>query len=173
MGFRLGRIRRKGGRVQLRRGKCRILRGDGLNLRWWCQRSVVRPRKPGSYTMLIVSVDATGFPSSVAGAYVQERTAPDLSCPSLRNHARVEATRGIGNVSCFAHVRRNEMRRLFCLTCYRLCRSKHHRQHACGNIENSLHRCNPQGFETESTGGLGGFAPLHTIRTLADVYCQK
>jgi len=25
--------------------------------------------------MLIVSVDATGFPSSVAGAYVQERTA--------------------------------------------------------------------------------------------------
>jgi hypothetical protein len=38
--------------------------------------------------MLIVSVDATGFPSSVAGAYVQERTAaaagPDTEEISLK-----------------------------------------------------------------------------------------
>lgn len=45
--FRLGRIRRKRSRIQLRRRKCRILRRYGLNLRWRWQWNVVCSEKAG------------------------------------------------------------------------------------------------------------------------------
>ena len=47
LGFRLGRIWRKMGRVQLRWKKGRVLLRDGLNLRRRRQRNIVRSKKAG------------------------------------------------------------------------------------------------------------------------------
>jgi hypothetical protein len=181
LGFRLGRIRRKGRRVQLRRKKCRILRRDGLNLRWRRQRNVVRSKEAG----IVHDVDRQrrchglsfqrrrrvrprahrrrGRPGH-RGDIPQNSHLGYLTCIvqlyRKRNHSRVQATHGIGNVSCFAHVRRNEMRRLSCLARYRPCHSKNDQQYACGSIENSLHRCNPQALKQQTPRRVAPYTPF-------------